>query len=117
MLDSPPDLVRGGAENISKATRPVFLGQAPTRPAALPPPTTSVPATRAPIPAAPAAATAQAGTEEPIYRIHDDGGSVHELSFATQGQRQVIDLPPLYSSTFGRRQESSRDSVHEPDIA
>ncbi|KAF4619430.1 hypothetical protein D9613_004679 [Agrocybe pediades] len=117
MLDSPPNLVRGGAENISKAPRPVILSQAPTQAAALPPPTTSVPATRAPIPAAPAAATAQAGTEEPIYRIHDDGGSVHELSFATQGQRQVIDLPPLYSSTFGRRQESSRDSVHEPDIA
>ncbi|KAF4613258.1 hypothetical protein D9613_010745 [Agrocybe pediades] len=113
MLDSVPDLPRV-AGNVSKANRLVPPSHNPTRTSALPEPipvSTPTPAlTRTPIAvpvptAPPALPAAQDGTEEPIYRIHEDGGSVHEASSTAPGQRQVIDLPPLYSSNFGRRQE------------
>ncbi|KAF9557381.1 hypothetical protein CPC08DRAFT_751988 [Agrocybe pediades] len=117
MLDSMPDLPRVAA-TVSKVNRLVPPSHDATRAAALPDPipvSTPTPAlTRTPIAvpvptAPPALPAAQDGTEEPIYRIHEDGGSVHEASSTAPGQRQVIDLPPLYSSNFGRRQETPEE--------
>ncbi|KAF9553783.1 hypothetical protein CPC08DRAFT_767249 [Agrocybe pediades] len=57
-----------------------------------------------------ASPAAEDATEEPIYRIHEDGGSVHEVSLTAPRQRQVIDLPPLYSSNLGHHTEPLEDS-------
>ncbi|KAF4612983.1 hypothetical protein D9613_010735 [Agrocybe pediades] len=114
MPDGVPYLARG-VENVSKANRLVPPSHGPTQAAALPPPPTQL----APIPTsgavaipaeAPALPAAEDATEEPIYRIHEDGGSVHEVSSTSPRQRQVIDLPPVYSSNFGRRLEPPEDS-------
>ncbi|KAF9553789.1 hypothetical protein CPC08DRAFT_754031 [Agrocybe pediades] len=125
MLASVPDLPRV-TQNVSKANQLAPPRHEPTR-AALPGPVPSAVEDPAPAPApvpapaaAPASPAAEDATEEPIYRIHEDGGSVHEVSSTAPRQRQVIDLPPLYSSNFGRRAELQEDSgagAQEPEIA
>ncbi|KAF9557390.1 hypothetical protein CPC08DRAFT_710460 [Agrocybe pediades] len=120
MPDSFPDLARV-AQNVSKANRVVPSSSNPTQAAALPPvlstPLASVNLSGAvAIPAAvPASPAAENATEEPIYRIHEDGGSVHEASSNAARQRQVIDLPPLYNSNFGHRPEPTEDSNRGAD--
>ncbi|KAF4613028.1 hypothetical protein D9613_010707 [Agrocybe pediades] len=106
----PPNPIRD-TENISKANRRVVpLSYAVhTRASALEGP---IPAPAAAPEAAPASPTTQDDTEEPIYRIHEDGGSVREVPSTVRGRRQIIDLPPLYSSNFGRRHQ---EATEEPN--
>ncbi|KAF9557379.1 hypothetical protein CPC08DRAFT_751986 [Agrocybe pediades] len=92
LLDSQPNLT-SGAQNTLKGRR-LMLPRANSAEAA------------AHVPAP----TAQGVTDEPIYRIHEDGGSVHET--INPEQRQVIDLPPLYSSNFGRRGQEPAEEAN-----
>ncbi|KAF4612985.1 hypothetical protein D9613_010733 [Agrocybe pediades] len=108
------------SEDVSKVIRLVPPSHDHTRVAALPLPlpASPAPAAVAAPTATPALPAAEGATVEPLYMIHEDGGSVHE-TIDPQGQRQVIHLPPVYSSYFGRRPDHSEDSsvgVGEPGM-
>ncbi|KAF9557396.1 hypothetical protein CPC08DRAFT_764623 [Agrocybe pediades] len=113
MLASMPDLPHF-AENVSKANRLVPQGRNPTRAAELSGPVPAL-VVSLPVPAAVPSSHAADDAEEPIYRIHEDGGSVHDASSNAPRQRQVIDLPPLYNSNFGHRPEPTEDSNRGAD--
>ncbi|KAF9543972.1 hypothetical protein CPC08DRAFT_716613 [Agrocybe pediades] len=114
-LPNPTPELAGAIEHTSKQSRPLQLGHTATQDEPTP-----APAPASAYPAPDAMPTVQGPAEDPIYRIHEDGGSVHEPSSATPGQRRVIDLPPTYSFNFARHQEpepeDSNAGVHEPNI-